>query len=168
MEEILLQEECIRRIEPAEEWKIPEINYTALFPTSDNVVSENVEWIKDYLNSYYIIDSFPNHDERTEWRKKFKTKYPKVAESFINNDCLKGNSIFIVRSGLRAMLDFGSEDLSSQAQERIEQTRQYVQDLFERYDRIGDSEKKLPYVRGMKTKFFELLCYLSGESFKQK
>ncbi len=93
IEDRVLSDPHILRIEPAEGWQRLDIDYARLDPAHQESDREIIELIYTLLEHPYIVDDFgADHQARREWKEWYRVN-DKEVYGFMENNALRSNKV---------------------------------------------------------------------------
>lgn len=159
IEEILKQDPHIKAIHPAEEWDIPEIDYSLFKKENREIQREAIKRLKDYLNGPYIVDDFADHGQRRDWKGQLKETYTGFYDYYKNN-AIKINSVHAVRSAMNILRDDYKDENPQEFQMLTEKVINMTFINFEQYDSKSNQEK-IEFAKQVKAEVYKVLKFLS-------
>jgi len=158
IEEILLQDPHIVRIEPGETWDFPEIDYSYFTHQDKEYVNDCITTLKDLLPNAYIVDNCLNHRERRDWKWEIskKEEYNDTISEMFRRDSLRINNIRGITSSVMLL----TSCYIGPNKEKLELLEDEINNGWKTYD-TNTAEQKVMLVKSLKQKTYAVLQFLA-------
>lgn len=156
LETFLREDTHIIRIEPAESWPIPAIDY-GRFRENWSYAKTRVTQILDDLQCPYLIDDFPSHEQRRRWRLLAAKQHGNTVWEFLSHNGLR---TAVLNSMVQAVYSLHKKHLPADAEFTVRV--QAVLDwrpTSDRYDPLSTDEK-LMFAKTLKCRVYDAMLAL--------
>ncbi len=145
--------------------RIPEINLQLFRPEGEEMANYAFGLLKDFVLSHYIVDDFPNHNERRKWRQEL------FEQTEDHEDKIKQ---MLEQNGLRAnrmQLPFGAIQLLQQIHTgepaRFGELAENIlklnrNDMMGKYNAMTVAEK-IKHINKLNKRIFQMLEHLGKQ-----
>ena len=158
--ELLLEQEThIIKLEPAERWVFPEINYSQFLPNYLHLARNGIADLQQLLASPYVFDDFQNHSERRDWRLQMSAKYGVEAYEFLKSNSLRHNLLSAIISHVHVLKRVYCGPEQTRFNQVTDDATRGVQTL-RHYDDLSP-EEKVTFAKELKKKAYEVLRCLA-------
>ena len=163
IEDLLLQEEHIVEIIPAESWNLPEINYSVFKDRSSAKFYSDL--MERFIFCSYIVDDFTDHEhKRKPWLHDMYARHGRKVYDYLTlENALKRGNFVHIANGFTPVIDSLEEDY-----EGPEKDRMHLLSAMLRKQRLSlsiydsmHSDSKIFYVHRLKSSVFTVLKFLS-------
>lgn len=166
IEEVLLQDEHVKKIIPAEQWHVPDID-CSLF--SNPPFAECCFGIlRRFLYCRYIVDDFKDHEnERKPWlQEKYSLHGREFWDYAVLGNALKRGNFAQINNGNTSIIRFIEDDYAGLHKDKLRTLSMMLENeslSLQMYDAMS-SDTKLSYVSRLKRRVFSLVNFIARQS----
>jgi len=163
IEDLLLQEEHIVEIIPAESWGVPEIDYSVF--KNESSAEFYAGLMKRFLSCDYIVDDFTDHNhDRRPWLHDMYAKHGRKVYDYLTfENALKRGNFAQISKGHPSLIDSLEEFYEGPEKGRMHLLSAMLKKQglsLSIYDSLP-SDSKIFYVHRFKSSVFAVLKFLS-------
>ena len=160
IEKILMNNDHIIKIHPAEEWEDFHLNSEKWNKSSKKLALKSAQILKEYLNMPYIEDNFGSeHHERREWEEKLESQYGNGMYEFLKNNALKGEFPYFTLTAQLMGLEEGYLEDKKDLKVKFDEIYETIPNKKDYH--FMPTNEKIKNLKNLKNKIHSLLKFLS-------
>ena len=162
IEQVLEAEEHIVRIEPAEQWDFPDVDYSKFGDVPQKRLEPLIKSLEKNLSAPYIIDDFQDHKERREWKDYIRQKHGGSAAACLEHNSLRRNIVWQMMSVIAVLNEKYSGKDSREFKAFTRRTIRGYYGNIRFYDR-KTPEQKIELIKSLKKDIYAVLQKLAKQ-----